>query len=60
MDSQHQRHQKDGAPVGAEAFEAGYTYKVTIVVYGLEEVKITAELEEWKDGGSTVIDPDEL
>ena len=47
-----------GAPEGAVAFEAGYTYKVTIVVYGLEEVKITAELEEWKDGGSTIIDPD--
>ena len=47
-----------GAPKGAVAFEAGYTYKVTIVVYGLEEVKISVELEEWKDGGSTIIDPD--
>ena len=47
-----------GAPEGAVAFEAGYTYKVTIVVYGLEEVKISVELEEWKDGGSTIIDPD--
>ena len=29
-----------------------------IVIYGLEEVKITAELEDWKEGGSTVLDPD--
>lgn len=49
-----------GAPEGAAAFEAGYSYKVTIVVYGLEEVKISVELEEWKDGGSTVLDPDIL
>ncbi len=47
-----------GAPEGATAFEAGYSYKVTIVIYGLEEVEITAELEDWKDGGSTIIDPD--
>ena len=47
-----------GAPEGAAAFEAGYSYKVTIVVYGLEEVKISAELEDWKDGGSVIIDPD--
>ncbi len=47
-----------GAPTGATAFEAGYSYKVTLVIYGLEEVKVTAELEQWKDGGSTIIDPD--
>lgn len=47
-----------GAPEGATTFEAGYTYKVRIVIYGLEEVEITAELEAWKDGGSTTIDPD--
>ncbi len=42
------------------AFTAGYSYKVKIVVYGLEKVEITAELEEWKDGGETVVDPDDL
>lgn len=47
-----------GAPDGAVAFDAGYSYKVTIVVYGLESVDITAELEDWKNGGSTIIDPD--
>ncbi len=40
-------------------FQAGESYKITIVIYGLEEVKIKATLEEWKDGGTTVIDPDE-
>ncbi len=49
-----------GAPEGATAFEAGYSYKVTLVIYGLEKVEITAELEDWKDGGSTIIDPDEI
>ena len=48
----------EGAPEGATKFEAGYSYKVKIVIYGLEEVKITAELEDWKEGGSTVLDPD--
>ncbi len=47
-----------GAPEGATAFEAGYSYKVTLVIYGLEEVSVSAELEPWKDGGSTIIDPD--
>ena len=49
-----------GAPEGAVAFEAGYSYKITIVIYGLEEVKITAELEDWKDGGNTTIDEDDI
>ena len=48
----------EGAPQGATSFDAGYSYKVKIVIYGLEEVKITAELEDWKEGGSTVLDPD--
>ena len=48
----------ENAPEGATKFEAGYSYKIKIVIYGLEEVKITAELEDWKDGGSTTIDPD--
>lgn len=43
---------------GATAFEAGYSYKITIVIYGLEEVAISVTLEDWKDGGSSLIDPD--
>ena len=49
-----------GAPEGAAAFEAGYSYKITIVIYGLEEVKITAELEEWKEGGNATLDEDDI
>lgn len=48
-----------GAPEGATAFEAGYSYEVTAVIYGLETVDITAALEPWKNGGSTTLDPDE-
>ena len=41
------------------AFEAGYSYKVYIKVVGLEDVELTAELEEWKDGGRVEIDSDD-
>ncbi len=50
--------EKDDVNLGAVAFEAGKSYKITIVIYGLEEVKITASLQAWEDGGETVIDPD--
>lgn len=48
-----------GAGADATKFEAGKSYKVTIKVYGLEKVEITAALQAWEDGGSTVIDPDD-
>lgn len=48
-----------GAGADATKFEAGKSYKVTIKVYGLEKVEITAALQAWVDGGSTVIDPDD-
>ena len=41
-----------------EMFEAGYQYDIILTVYGPEEVEITAVLTEWKEGGSTVVDPD--
>lgn len=50
--------EKDDMNLGAVAFEAGKSYKITIVIYGLEEVQITASLQAWEDGGETVIDPD--
>lgn len=40
-------------------FEAGYSYVITIKVYGLESVDITAELAPWKEGGKIDIDTDE-
>ena len=49
-----------GNNVNTTSFEAGKEYKVVITIYGLEEVKITAELIDWADGGSVVIDPDQI
>lgn len=48
---------KDGLE-GQTAFEAGYSYKVYINVVGIEDVELSAELEEWKDGGRVEIDSD--
>ena len=43
---------------GVKAFEPGKSYKVTITVYGLEEIKVTVTLVPWVDGGSIDIDDD--
>lgn len=43
---------------GVKAFEPGKSYKVTITVYGLQEIEVTATLVPWADGGSIDIDDD--
>lgn len=43
---------------GVKKFEPGKSYKVTITVYGLEEIEVTATLVPWVDGGSIDIDDD--
>lgn len=43
---------------GTKTFEPGKSYKVTITVYGLEEIEVTATLVPWADGGSIDIDDD--
>lgn len=43
---------------GTKTFEPGKSYKVTITVYGLEEIEVTATLVPWVDGGSIDIDDD--
>lgn len=43
---------------GAKKFEPGKSYKVTITVYGLEDIRVTATLVSWADGGSIDIDDD--
>ena len=48
----------EGNPVIA-AFEAGYSFDVTIKVYSLEKIEISAELTEWVNGGNVNIDTDE-
>lgn len=44
---------------GIDKFEASASYNVTIAVYGLQQVLITAELGEWKDGGDIEVNPDD-
>lgn len=41
-----------------EKFLAGKQYEVTLTVYSLEEVVITAKVAEWVDGGDYIYDPD--
>lgn len=45
-------------PVNQDVFQKGYSYKVYITVVGLEDAKISAELEPWTDGGRIDIDSD--
>ena len=49
----------NGDTGNVSAFEAGKYYTITVIIYGLEEIKITATLGEWQSGGSITIDPDE-
>lgn len=47
------------AVAGQTQFTAGYSYRVTIKVYGLEKVEISAELEPWLPGGDLDVDTDD-
>ena len=47
-----------GGVTGNKFAEAGYAYKIILVVYKHREVEILVSLEEWKEGGSVVLDPD--
>ncbi len=38
--------------------EAGYIYKITLVVYEYRKVEILVSLDEWKEGGEIIMDPD--
>lgn len=42
-----------------KAFEASASYNVTIAVYGLQPMEISAELGEWKPGGDIEVNPDD-
>lgn len=47
---------------GAEAtttFQAGKEYNVTIKVYDLEEIVVSATVSEWGEGGNVTYDPDD-
>lgn len=47
-----------GESAGATSFDAGKYYTITIIIYGPEEIEITATLDEWEDGGGVEWDPD--
>lgn len=47
----------EGSPVGS--FEAGYTYTLTLIIRGLQDIEIEATVDQWKDGGSTEWDPED-
>lgn len=40
-------------------FEPGYSYNVTITVYGLSEIQIKTTLIPWKDGGNIEMNPED-
>lgn len=42
-----------------KGFEPGYSYNVTITVYGLSEIEITTTLTPWKDGGNIEMNPED-
>lgn len=42
-----------------QGFKPGYSYNVTITVYGLSEIKITTTLIPWKDGGNIEMNPED-
>lgn len=48
-----------GSVEGQTQFTAGYSYRITIKVYGLEKVEVSAELEPWMPGGDVEIDTDD-
>ena len=47
------------AEQGKFLFRRGYIYDITMVVYGLQKIKITANIEGWKQGEDILVDPDD-
>lgn len=45
-----------GNAVYAQKFEPGKSYNVYITIYSLEEIVVSAQLTEWKDGGDVNLD----
>ena len=44
---------------GNKPFEAGYQYKVNIKVYDFQEIKLTADLQAWKEGEDIPVDSEQ-
>lgn len=48
---------KEGTDAGITTFAPSSSYNISVVVYGLTDIRITAELGEWIDGGGIEVDP---
>ena len=44
---------------GTLKFMNGYKYDIHIAVYGLQEIQMTANIDDWKNGGDIYVDPDD-
>lgn len=40
-------------------FKAGYSYNVTITIYGLSQIELTTTLSPWKNGGNIEMNPED-
>ena len=40
-------------------FKPGYIYDITLVVYGLQKIEVTGNIEGWKEGEDIIIGPDD-
>ena len=50
----------EGAPAELTKFAAGYSFDVTLTVYNMAKVEVSAKLADWKSGGKISIDTDKL
>lgn len=51
---------RDAATLGtSDVFMSGESYKIQMAVYGFQEIKIHAVLQDWKDAGSTSVTPED-
>lgn len=49
----------EGAAEALPSFYAGYSYNVRLKIFGLKDIKITTSLENWKDGQTIPIIPED-
>lgn len=49
----------DESAASQDSFEAGYTYTLTLIIYGLQDIRLDASVEKWKDGGESTWNPED-
>lgn len=50
----------EGAPAELTSFAAGYSFDITLKVYNMQKIDVSAKLADWKSGGKISIDTDKL